>query len=337
VTRRLVAGSLFAVLGVTGVVWAVGWGASGDALGERERTVVEAVEAGDHASGPADAAGFVRDNLDVLLSRDVAAAIDGDQLAELFRTALGTDEPEPADLLEEVVAGVAAEGATHDDHLRRAFADAAAANLAWVDDRVNAPANHAAGEVPDDVRARYLETHDFLREVFRDADAAERLRAAVYDYGLAETAAAPDAGQERGRRLTELGRVQAFFDIAQANAEMGAATEAEDVDAYEAAEEADQVRTAESDVDAAVWLAVDLYAADPAVRDAAQGLPFVDANGALETEMSPEHEQAFRDWATSLRGTDADPGPIYGDEDQVDVGVSEVYNPDHGIGLDGRY
>lgn len=342
---------------------------------------------------PNAAAGFVDRRFETLMNADVGGLAGPHGMTAVFDSAL-TKSDQRGPLLDRVIAEVADDGTIHNTGLHSAFANGVAANMALVDDHINAPSAHLAGEVPDEVRDTYLATHDFLREVSRDPDAALRLREAVFDYGLTEVQAAPDAGHDRQLRLKQLGRVQGFLDVAQDNALTGAALDevrasAErsgpgpslgsvtnyaighmpvlgtvngiadgmgigagagmdwllqqlDVDAVDAfdrlsdAEKVDRVRRAESNIDRAVWVAVDRLASDPTVHAAALGQPFVNDDGTLKTDMSPQEMQAFREWATSLVGSDRDPGPLWEDEDDIDAGQSEATSPEHSITIEGR-
>jgi hypothetical protein len=90
-----------------------------------------------------------------------------------------------------------------------------------LEDRINTP--FAPSRSSEDARQAYFDAHDFLREVSRTPEAAERLRQGLYDYGLVETRNAALGGSEREVRLRGLGRVQMFLNMAQDNALTGPA------------------------------------------------------------------------------------------------------------------
>jgi hypothetical protein len=330
--RPVIGGAVAALVVVGGAAWAAGRSSTTSVDGQ-ERAVLDEVEAGEHGGDPDDAAQFVDEHLDVLLSKEVGEAADGEALAGVFDAALQAPGTR-ADLLGRVATAVSEEGRVHSAQLRRVFADAVAADLAWVDERVNAPAAFSASEVSDRLRDDYLALHDFLRETLWDERAAEVIRLAVDDYALAQTTSAPDSGDDRAARLEELGRVQAFVTEAQLNAEKGRAVEDEDPDALETAEAADRDRRSDDAVNRAAWVATDLYASDAAIRETARSLAFVDGNGALKSDMSEDEAEAFRHWATSLA---ADGGPTRDDVNQIDSGYADVLAPHHGIVVDDRY
>ena len=168
----------------------------------------------------------------------------------------------------------------------------AAARLAWIDERVSA--YFAVSEPRGQVRDDYFAVRDFLRAAMRDPHAADRFDRAVDDYGRAETAQAPESGDPRLARLSQLGRLGAFVTAAWYDAERG---EGDDPDAALAA---DSRRRAEDRVEFSVWVALDRYESDAAVRASAQGQPFVDETGAIKPDLSPDETGALRNWAASL-------------------------------------
>jgi hypothetical protein len=326
------------------------------------------------------------------MNASVGGRADPDGMRAVFEEAL-TRSDQRADLMERVITEVAADGTIHNPGLHGAFADGVAANMPVLDQRINAPFLFGTGEAPADVRQAYLDTHDFLREVSRDPDAAERLRQAVYDYGGSQTALAPGSGDARGERLASLGRMQTVLDMAQDNARTGdalddlqAATEGSGLgpsagsfadygigqvpipylgdvndiadamgisagdgldwllghlgvptpdafDSLTAAEKLDRIHKASSLVDSEVWVALDRFDSDPAVRDAARGQPFVDSTGALRPDMTADQAQAFREWAQSLTG---DGGPTRTDVGDINRGAGEVLRPSEDLSLEDR-
>lgn len=174
-----------------------------------------------YADRPADAGRFVERRFDPLMSRPVAELASPDGTRAVFHTALTASDQREV-LMERVVARVADDGTIHNRGMHPAFAEGVAANMSLLDARINAP-DPSGGPIPTDQRADYLDAHDFLREVSHDPAAATRLREAVFDYGMAETAAAPDGGDERLIRLRALGRVSTVLDDAQDNARTGEA------------------------------------------------------------------------------------------------------------------
>ena len=283
-TRRL------ALVGAAAAGWLAGCGLFGSSLDSQQQDVVDAVEARTHTSDPDAAARFVSGDLDVLLSDDVAGAVDADALADLFEVALADDAR--TELFGRVVAAVAAEGEIHSEALRPVLMDAATARLASIDEWVNAyfAVSAPTGQVRDD----YFAVRDFLRAAMRDPRAAERFDRAVDDYGQAETARAPESGDPRLVRLSQLGRLGGFVTAAWYEAERG---EGDDPDAALAA---DSRRRSEDRTSFSVWVALDRYESDAAVRASALGQPFVDETGAIKPDLSPDEAEALRHWAESL-------------------------------------
>jgi hypothetical protein len=349
--------------------------------------VLLAVDQQVYADHPAQSAGFVERRFDTLMSAGIGGRADAGGIGAVFDAAL-TRSDQRGPLMERVIAEVAADGTIHNPGLHGAFANGAAANMPLLDQRINAPFQHTMSE---NLRRAYLETHDFLREVSRSPDAAEHLRQAVYDYGLSETALAPEGGEARHVRLGDLGRMQAFLDMAQDNALTGAALDeiraatgdsalgpsagsvtdygithvpvagtindiadgmgisagdgidwllgrlgAHSPDAFDMlsdAEKIDRIHSMSSRIDREVWVALARFDSDPAVRNAAQGQPFVDGNGALKPHMSPDEAQAFREWAAPLA---IDPGLTFADADYIDGGFADIGSPPEGLSLEGR-
>lgn len=299
--RWLVVGAVVASLVLIGVVLASGWRSS-PSLSSDERAVVDEVERGHLLERPAEAARYVEDNIALLLLPDVASELATSDLAELFEVALASEADEER-VLDRIVAGVANEGAIHSPDLLPLFGEAVAANMAWFDTRINAPFSLGIGDLPEDVRRRYVTAHDFLRETMRDRRVAMRVRASMSEFARAGIAGAPEGGDERSRRLAEIGRVQAVFTLAQINAEMAEAREEGEVDGIDAASAAGNGLRSDDSGDSATWLALAAFGSpDPAVRSAARaqaaGHPFLDANGQLKTQLNQSETDALREWAT---------------------------------------
>ena len=352
--------------------------------------VLLAVDQQAYADSPARSAAFVDRRFATLMGPNVGGRADAAGMTAVFDEAL-TRSDRRAELMERVITEVARDGTIHNPGLPAAFARGAAANMPLVDQRINAPFGYQPSDLPEDVRRAYLDTHDFLREVSRDPEAAERLRQAVYDYGRPETALAPDSGHARQARLVELGRVQAVLDEAQHNALTGAAlddiraaTEGSSLgpstgsvadygigqipvastvndiadamgisagdgidwlvghlgerspsgfDSLGDAEKLDRIRRASSRIDTEVWVALDRFDSDPALREAARGQPFVDSAGNLEPDMTADEAQAFREWAASLA---IDDGPTFDDAQDISGGVGNITDAPVGLSLRGR-
>lgn len=280
---------------VAGGAWAAIAATSGSSLDADERAVVDEVESGSH-SDAADAALFVEENVAVLLSADVAGEVDGADLAALFEAALSSDAGDA--VFETVVSAVAEEGAIHSRELRPALGDEARQRLSWFDARINAFTSDNSDQWSE-LRVAYNAAFALLREAMRDPAVAGRLRQSMADYGRAQVAAAPEAGEERTSRLMGMGSFQAFFTLAYYEAEEREARLDGDFDAVEAAEAADQKRRQEDAVDRAVWVALDRFESDRAVRAAAIGEPFADASGALKDGLTEGETQALEAWATN--------------------------------------
>lgn len=286
--RRMPVAVVAAVVVAAIALWNTGWGPFGSSLDRDEQAVVDEVDARTHATRPVEARRFVEDNIDVLLSEDVARHVDRDAHAELFEVALSSQQGDDDQVvLAMVVAAVAEPGAIHNDALRPVFGDATAARMEWFDTRINASLRVTPDAATDEARHGIRAARSFVLETMHDPQTAARLHEAVYDYGLAEVASAPEGGDGRASRLDEIGRVQAFFEAAQTDAGTG--------DAGSAGGSGRR----ESSTDRAVWVALDRLGFDPAARAAAAGQPFVDANGAPKTELGPSERDALALWAVS--------------------------------------
>lgn len=352
--------------------------------------VLLAVDQQAYADNPARSAAFVARRFDPLTNANVGGRADPNGMTAVFDTAL-TRSDQRTHLMARVITKVATDGTIHNPGLPLAFANGAAANMPLLDHRINAPFRYGLTDLPEDVRQAYLDTHDFLREVSRDPEAAERLRQAVYDYGRPQTTLAPSRGHARQARLAELGRVQAVLDEAQYNALTGAALDdiraategsglgpstgsvaeygigqipvastVNDIadamgisagdgidwlvghlgehtvsgfDRLGDAEKLDRIRRASSRIDTEVWVALDRFDSDPALRDAAHGQPFVDHAGALKPDMTSDEAQAFREWAESLA---IDHGPTFDDAQDIASGVGNITDAPAGLSLRGR-
>lgn len=323
-TARLAGAAAIAV--ALGVSWLAGSGPGQASLDANKRAVLDAVEDRDHMTDSATAAEFVAGNLDVLLSADFARAVDHDDTIDLFDLALSDGHAAQA-LLGQVTERMAHDGEIHIDGLREVFVDAVIANMDWLDQRVNAPFTYSPAGIPARVTTAYLSLHDFLRETLRDSECADRLRAALDGYGMVETAAAPETGEPRDRRLVELGRLQTFLFEAHRNAERGRDFDEDDPEQIAAAHASEQPRIIEDAVNRAVWLALDVYEADTtegaALRSSAQGRAFVDETGRLKASMSMEEEAEFRHWAASLM---VDGGPLDADDRSFGAGSTDIVN-----------
>ena len=314
--RYAVGAGAVALVGVGGAL--AMWLTSDSSLAADERAVVEQVDSGEHVD-PEAAARFIDENMAVLLSKDVAEEADGSRLASLFEGALSSDARDG--VFESVVFAAGEEGAIHSPEVRAVVGDAAAAHLAWFDSQISAPFLHSNAERHDEVRRSYQRARDFLDEAMRDPAVAERLRQSVAAYGLAEVAAAPDAGEARGSRLAEIGRLQEVFTEAHHAAEVREARLDGNVDAVEDAREAYQERLGEDAVNHARWVALDRLASDPAVRAEAAGEPFVDASGALKRDLTASETEALDAWATN-QGREG--GVIFDDVGSIQRGVGQV-------------
>lgn len=322
--RWPVIGVVVASLVLLGVFSARGWRGS-PSLSDDERAVVEEVENGDLAEQPAEAARYVEANIGLLLSDEVASAVDGSDLAALFEGALA-NEAEGHQVLDRVVAGVAAEGAIYSSDLRPVLGEVIESNMAWFDARINAPFESGIGDPTEEVRRLYVAAHDFLRETMRDSRVATRVRVAMSEFGRAGVAGAPEGGDQRSERLAEIGRVQAVFTIAQINADMALAREDGDAAGIEAAMAAANGLGSDNAGDSATWLALGAFGSpDPALRSAARGeaagQPFLDANGQVKSDPSPSETDALREWAKrqTMSG-----GVLEHDSAFIDAGAVDV-------------
>lgn len=317
--RRRHAGVAMAAVAVVGAggAWAALAVMSGSSLDADERAVVEEVESGAYANS-GDAARYVDGNVAVLLSEDVAGEVDGADLASLFEVALSGDAADG--VFETVVSVVAEEGAIHAPELRPVLGDAAEARLSWFDARINAFRSDNSDQWSE-LRVAYQDAFGFLRATMRDPEVAQQLRQSMAAYGRTEVAAAPEAGEDRTSRLKGMGRLQAFFTLAYFEAETRAARLDGDLDAVEAAEEADLERRQEDVVDRVMWVALDRFESDPAVRAAAEGEPFADASGALKDDLSESETRALEAWATNQA---REGGVLVDDVTHLDAGVSDA-------------
>jgi len=312
------AGVVVAAVGAFGLggAWAAMSALSGASLDADERAVVEEVEGGSHGDA-ADAARFVEENVAVLLSADVAGEVDGDGLAALFEVALDGDAADG--VFETIVFAVAEERAIHSPELRPVLGEAAGTRLAWFDARINAFTSDNSDEWSD-LRVAYDAAFAFLRETMRDQAVAERLRGSMADYGQREVAAAPEAGEERAFRL-DMGGFQAFFTLAYYEAEEHEARLEGNLDAVEAAEEADVERRQQDVVDRAMWVALDRFESDPAIRAAAVGEPFAEASGALKSDLTDSEAEALEAWTTNQA---REGGLLAGDVVYLSAGTVDV-------------
>ena len=134
-SRQALTGVAAALLAASAVSWMGGCG--GSSLDGQERAVVDTVE--EPIAAPRNkptAACFVTDDLDVLLSGDVADAVDAHDPGRSVRHRPGGRHAGRA-LRVHVVAAVAAEGEIHSEGLRPVLAEAATARLGWIDERVD--------------------------------------------------------------------------------------------------------------------------------------------------------------------------------------------------------
>jgi hypothetical protein len=125
-------------------------------------------------------------------------------------------------LMVRAIDGVAQQGEIHNPNLRGALAAGVDANMSLIDGRVNAPFGYDEGARPGHVLDAYNNTHDFLREVMRERDAAVAVHESVRRYGLEGVASLPDDPDARGVRLRQLGRIQGMVTEAEENAGVGA-------------------------------------------------------------------------------------------------------------------
>ena len=187
------AAAALAVSGIVGLLAVASRGCASDPLDAGQRSVVEAL-ADDRPDRPdgAAAAAFVDDNLDVLLSAEVAGAADGAGLAGVFEDAL-TVEAGRDERLDAVAAAVATEGRIHSAELPVVFAEAIAENLDWVEARVNT-ALDLVPEVPDAPLSEYLAAHDLVREVVSRSAGGAVVREGFDDHMAAAISAGPTRG-----------------------------------------------------------------------------------------------------------------------------------------------
>jgi hypothetical protein len=125
-------------------------------------------------------------------------------------------------LMVRAIDGVAGQGEIHNPYLRGALAAGVDANMSLIDGRINAPFGYNEGARPGHVLDAYNNTHDFLREVMREPQAAAAIHESVNRYGLETSASLPSDPDERQARLHQLGRVQAMVTQAEENAGVGA-------------------------------------------------------------------------------------------------------------------
>jgi hypothetical protein len=103
----------------------------------------------------------------------------------------------------------------------------------------------------------------------------------------------------------------------------------------EEADRIDLLRRAETGVNQAIWVAQDRFAhPDQALLDAAAGQAFLDADGSLKTDPSPEEIVAFRDWAVVQARED---GVLYDDVGPLERGFAQGHTSGHdpSLGVDG--
>jgi hypothetical protein len=208
----------------------------------------------------------------------------------------------------------------HVPELRPVFGDAAAVRMSWFAPRISALLSEAV-EGSGEVHGPAGSAHIFLWETMRDPAVAEQLRRSMADYGQSEVAGAPVDGEERTARLTRVGHLQTALTAAHHAAEECAARLEGNLDAVEAAREADEQRRAEDGVNQAMWVAQARFARpDQALLDAAAGEPFLDAAGGLKTDLSPQEAEAFRDWAVVQAREE---GVLFDDVGPLERGIAQ--------------
>jgi hypothetical protein len=328
-SARQVAVAAALVVGGGGLVALGSTGCASDPLDAGQRSVVETLDTARPVG--ADAAAYVDANLDVLLSAEVAGAADGAALAAVFEDALAVETGRD-DRMDAMAAAVATDGRIHSPELPVVFAEAIAADVGWVEARVNT-ALDLLPEVPHAPLSAYFAAHDLVREVVGDPDARAVVRAALDDYLAAAIAAAPDPGLERYVRIMQLSRLRTFAHLAERNADRGQARRDRDLDALEDEVGAASDRAIEGHRQFMGWLAAGRYATDQALWDAARGSPFVDDEGALRDPMSESQREAFLDWATRLVG----PGDPLDDDFLALAAGADQHIRTLSVTVDGRY
>ena len=291
---------------------------SAEPRGADEQAAVAAVDGDDPFAGE-QAVTTVDRYMEALLSADLAATIDSERLADLFRTALSVSDGRDQ-RLDSVASAVSREGVIHSPGLPVALAEVVADEVSWVDDRVNAELNGGDGSAVGGAADLYA-VHDLLREILRDEAAAEVVWRGLDDYGATALADAPAEGPERDARLAELGSVYEVMAMAQRNAEEGAAVLEGDADAIDAAIEAHGQRRADWRVRIAMWIARDRLESDQAVRDAARGHSFIGSDGEVVPEPRGDVLEEFGEWANSLTGPS---GTLREDWNAIAAGIGDI-------------
>ena len=182
--------------------------------------------------------GLEHSNLELVLERHGRFFLDGGEaMAHVVENGLTNDNVHESipgapgyvegglmreTLMERVIDYVGEHDEINNPHLRGAFAAGVDANMNVIDERINTPFRYDEGERPEGVLDRYMNTHDFLRETMRDADAAVAIHESISEYGMEEVGELPTDSEEREARLRQLGRIQGLVTEAQYNAEVGA-------------------------------------------------------------------------------------------------------------------
>ena len=104
-------------------------------------------------------------------------------------------------------------------------------------------------------------------------------------------------------------------------------------DSLSDAEKIDRIRRESSRLDREVWVALDRFDSDPAVRDAARGEPFVDGAGALQVRLDPGGGPGLPSWAGSLAIYGR---PTHADAESIASGIGDIASPPAGLFLRGR-
>lgn len=157
-------------------------------------------------------------NLNLVLHQDGSHFIDdGRALADVVENGVTHDDFNTRrEIMRGAIEIVGAEGdVLANDHMPEALAKGVAADMPLLDQQVNLGWTDTGLQEPPDAA---VETHEFLREVMRNAEATNDIYSALGTYTNEEILTAPPQGEDRNDTLRRVGALQGMVVAAEANA-----------------------------------------------------------------------------------------------------------------------